>query len=537
MKNHHPPPGLQQKIAANPRYYIEDMELLQQDIRQYNIKYIAILFGLTGIKDDIGSSLMLHGLDTDGEIFDRDENKKKIIEELKSKTMVIKTRRPWGHLVLWFEHSKHHIPIQVSDCIDQLHSFEIKCQSTARADIPPSTHRNDESFGYYHVGLKKVAVMDGLYDKLIDEDLRECIQSKKHPYDSTKQQQGSVIDKEGTIRPKKIYSLSEETISALISLAGKYYTEGNHHKFTFHFGGMMWHAGISIESATDVITKLCQKAGDIEKLSKRIATIKDTYTKGGTGLTIAGTTEFINLVEHLTKCTKENAESVVRRIKFVWRVDAPGPELKQPIIIGLKGSTNNSSKKKRSSNKDYDNDDSYTDTEPKFPPPSNAEILLQLAERNIPFLFANQFDECYACILVPNRASLIYYGKEGFRIGINHNDSNGLVNHNSQYSHSMQLFTTGNHIETVIISSQRFKEYLMQIYREDSEFQEELAREVMKQSKDQLLEDEVDNHLWKRGDDKDGKEGENNEGSIVLHSKIIGTEAVKNVQTLLSNGG
>ena len=76
----------------------------------------------------------------------------------------------------------------------------------------------------------------------------------------------------------------------------------------------------------------------------------------------------------------------------------------------------------------------------------------------------------------------------------------------------------------------------MQIYREDSEIQEELAKRVMKQSRDRLLEDEVDNHLWKKGDDKDGKKDENNEGPIVVHGKIIGAEAVKNVQTLLSNG-
>ena len=42
-----------------------------------------------------------------------------------------------------------------------------------------------------------------------------------------------------------------------------------------------------------VITKICQRAGDDERLTKRIATIKDTYTKGNKGMTIAGTTEFI----------------------------------------------------------------------------------------------------------------------------------------------------------------------------------------------------------------------------------------------------
>ena len=250
-ENHHPPGGLQQKIATDPSYYTEDVGLLRKDIVQYKIKHIAILFGPTGIKDNTGPNLVLHGLDTDGEIFDHDEHKKKIIEDLKTKTMVVKTHKPWGHLVLWFEHSQHHISIQISCCIDQFHSFEIKCQSNARADVPPSRHRDDERFSYYHVGLEKVAVLDGLYDKLVDDYLRDCILPERHPYTSKQQLTASAdIAAGATTNNEKFYALSEETISTLAPLAGKYYFEGSHDKFTFQFSGMMWHAGIDIESAT-----------------------------------------------------------------------------------------------------------------------------------------------------------------------------------------------------------------------------------------------------------------------------------------------
>ncbi|HEY7078148.1 MAG TPA: hypothetical protein VH500_00505, partial [Nitrososphaeraceae archaeon] len=276
MKNHHPPQGLQQKIVANSSYYFENIGLLENDIKQYNIKHIAVLFGPATIKDNFGNSLTLHGLDTDGEIFDKDERKVKLIDDLKTKTMVIKTRKEWGYLVLWFEHSKHHVSVQLSDCIDQFHCFEIKCQNNAHADVPPSTHRNDESFRYYHTGLDKIAILDGLYDKLVDEDLSDCILSERHPYSSKGSQQDTVRKSYS----KQFYSLSEETIFALVPLAGKYYQEGNHNKFTFQFSGMMWHAGIDVESATSVITKICERAGDIEKLQKRIDTIKDTYIKG-----------------------------------------------------------------------------------------------------------------------------------------------------------------------------------------------------------------------------------------------------------------
>ena len=52
-------------------------------------RHLAIIFGPAGIEDQTG--VVLHGLDTDGEIFDKDESKKQIIEDLKTKTMVVKT--------------------------------------------------------------------------------------------------------------------------------------------------------------------------------------------------------------------------------------------------------------------------------------------------------------------------------------------------------------------------------------------------------------------------------------------------------------
>ena len=75
---------------------------------------------------------------------------------LKTKTMVVKTRKKWGHLILWFEHSRHHKSIKTADCIDQFHCFELKCENNSRADVPPSTHRNDETFVIIILGLIKL---------------------------------------------------------------------------------------------------------------------------------------------------------------------------------------------------------------------------------------------------------------------------------------------------------------------------------------------------------------------------------------------
>ena len=92
---------------------------------------------------------------------------------------------------------------------------------------------------------------------------------------------------------------------------------------------------------------------------------------------------------------------------------------------------------------------------------------------------------------------LSYTIEKRFSELVDHNASNSIINHNAPNGQSMNLSTRGYHIETVPISSQKFKEYLMQIYREDSELQEELAIGALEQSKDRVLEDEVDKNLRK----------------------------------------
>lgn len=66
--NHHPPAGLQQKIAENPSYYLENREQLSKDIEKYGIKNLAVLFGPAAKIDDEGTDLIIHGLDTDSRL-------------------------------------------------------------------------------------------------------------------------------------------------------------------------------------------------------------------------------------------------------------------------------------------------------------------------------------------------------------------------------------------------------------------------------------------------------------------------------------
>ena len=48
--------------------------------------------------------------------------------------------------------------------------------------MPDSNHRKHKNFRYTHVGQMKLAVINGLYDKFVNEALKGFIRQDKHPY-------------------------------------------------------------------------------------------------------------------------------------------------------------------------------------------------------------------------------------------------------------------------------------------------------------------------------------------------------------------
>jgi hypothetical protein len=79
----------------------------------HRFKNVATTFGRTYIKDENGQYLYLHGLDIDSDnvlriLFD-------LVEELKSKTFVTKSKKDCGYHVYWLSH-KQNLSVGVSKC-------------------------------------------------------------------------------------------------------------------------------------------------------------------------------------------------------------------------------------------------------------------------------------------------------------------------------------------------------------------------------------------------------------------------------------
>jgi hypothetical protein len=86
---------------------------------------------------------------------------------LKMITVVVKTRKPYGFQAFWLSHTQHD-HIGTKNCKSG-HEFEIKTdKSLGHATLPPSTHRNDKTFRYSHIGrTDKIETIDELYSLLI----------------------------------------------------------------------------------------------------------------------------------------------------------------------------------------------------------------------------------------------------------------------------------------------------------------------------------------------------------------------------------
>ena len=163
-------------IYENPNYW--SLEYIASEFHKF--KNVATVFGKTHVKGSEGRDLYLNGLDCDSEavykilttpieeisnsllkfklqdLYSKYEAhpttaKESMFEYLKEHTVVVKTKKPYGFQAYWLSHTQHD-HIGTKNCKSG-HEFEIKTdKSLGHATLPPSTHRNDKTFRYSHIG-------------------------------------------------------------------------------------------------------------------------------------------------------------------------------------------------------------------------------------------------------------------------------------------------------------------------------------------------------------------------------------------------
>ena len=134
---------------------------------------VATCFGMTR-KDDQGNDLYLNCLDIDSDnVYNNLFNLRNgttgkeysFIAKAIEKTFVTKTRKPNGFHIYWLSHDQNKA-ISSVDC-KQGFEFEIKTDKRGHCTLPPSTHRDDNSFRYKYFGQETIIVSDKMYSEIM----------------------------------------------------------------------------------------------------------------------------------------------------------------------------------------------------------------------------------------------------------------------------------------------------------------------------------------------------------------------------------
>jgi hypothetical protein len=326
-----------------------------EKIREYADKFynIATTFGKSHVKDVQGIELYLHCLDIDSnEVFNKVQPL--LEQEWKLKTFVTKTQKDCGYHVYWFEYSSENVPIVTEDC-RKGYEFEIKCGKSL-CTLPPSQHRDNPMFYYESVGQQdKIMISDGLYERLVNDILKDCLKRKKKDPKLKKRNiskdtnnkcasKSSITSKEeedevrGFVTPpndkldhyitnssaaiSKEIVLTDEQIQMSTQYILSYYHEGSRDKFVFGFSGLTYKENIAEESVAKVIESICFVTNDLY-LTERLDTLHSTYVNGAQNGSdaITGKTKLKEVIMHVSNCDDKAAENIIQSLLKIWHGD------------------------------------------------------------------------------------------------------------------------------------------------------------------------------------------------------------------------
>jgi hypothetical protein len=352
------------EICSNPDYWTEE-KLIQNHWRFSNT---ATTFGIIqtihGNENDI---LYLHCLDIDSDnvlavLFD-------LLNELKSKTFVTKTKKDCGYHIYWLSHTQH-LAVGISRC-KRGNEFEIKTDNTlGLCTLPPSVHRDDSPFRYRNVGSDRIVVDDELYDKLLGM-LSVCLNAAVTSIVKDNQKGPDVkndVPRLSLCSSDAFRSLEDGTIDEVVSAFKDIYQRGHRNSIVFGLSGLFFKSHVSLVSAQNIINRLCDCTNDEEKGS-RLEVVNNTYLNGVDGREIKGTSQLLETLTAVNEGDKDYAGSILENIR---------------AIIGSKNGYGS-----------YDANQ------------STAEILIQLAKKNTLLFFKNQYNIAYAKTWVQDHNEII----------------------------------------------------------------------------------------------------------------------------------
>ena len=329
---------------------------------------IATTFGKVHTKDEDGKILYLNGLDIDsdnvlGILFD-------LLEALKLKTFVTKSKKDSGYHIYWLSH-RQNPPIGITKCRSG-YEFEIKTDnSLGLCTLPPSRHRDDSNFRYHCIGKEdKIVIDDTLYDRILDLLKRECLVQFGQNIESSNQEDKGKATKSDLDSVYRI--LQDDKFEQLITDIKDSYQRGSRHDFVFGLSGLLFKNKISLPSAKRLISLLCDFTYDEEKDS-RLITLSETYSKGLDGQEIKGATQLQKVLLRIHS-SPHISDKILGKVTRVLQVD------------DIHNSNNNDDRDTR---------------------PSSTQILVRLARQNAALLFKDQYGVAYGRIKVAEHTEIL----------------------------------------------------------------------------------------------------------------------------------
>ena len=274
---------------------------------------------LTTSIEEISDSLLKSRLKDLYSKFEVHTSKNSLFDFLKEITVVVKTRKPYGFQAYWLSHIQHD-HIGTKNCKSG-HEFEIKTdKSLGHATLPPSTHRNDKTFRYSHIGrTDKIETIDELYSLLIAL-LKECLVSDSTNATDTDKSKDDDKSKHKERPTATLYDLSDDMVQTTVAFFTPYYIVNHRHNFALYFSGTTWYAKIAEHSASKILLQIAVNTNDNE-IQSRLNTLHATYEKATKGELITGGPTLADLISGIKGCGLEEARKIVARIQSFWHDD------------------------------------------------------------------------------------------------------------------------------------------------------------------------------------------------------------------------
>lgn len=251
-----------------------------------------------------------------------------LLDIFKKSGYVTKTKKEYGYHIYWLSKQRGRA-IGTTDCLSDK-AYELKTDDkNGLCTLPDSTHRDNLNFRYKAIGRTDVNLVSNILYDLFIEMFKDCLLDKKIDDTPKEEQKQEQTKSNRIVEIKNPIVLSLSIIQGTAGYMSAFIKKGYRHFFDSRFGGMMFHARISHQSAAQVIAALSVKISD-EESESRLITLEDTYNKGFQGEEIQGGPSLAELIA--VKVSGQDIASatlLIDNLKHMWRTDKKATQQRQ----------------------------------------------------------------------------------------------------------------------------------------------------------------------------------------------------------------